>query len=89
MSRSSWLAEWSPHTEWWSVVDEETGALVATAYESEENAHKIAAVPDLLEAAEKALACEGIYYECIHDPSCERVLEAAIAKAKGESHGSA
>ena len=63
------------------VVDEQTGANVAVAYDKA-NARLIAAAPDLLAVLETILERLGT---CpMQDDELAQVLRAAIAKSKGE-----
>ena len=78
-----WRASWSREGQSWSILRED-GHMIATAFESETNARRIAAVPVM----EKAL--EEVMRMCFEDLSGEEsgaiidLALAAIAKAKGE-----
>ena len=80
----TWVAKPHPFGScWWvDTVDGSIQVAMATLHKGEKdeaNANLIAAAPDLLEAAERAV-CDGFCYHI----RCER-LRAAIAKAKGET----
>ena len=79
-----WRVSWSRESQSWLILNED-GRMIATAFESETNARRIAAVPVM----EKAL--EGVMRMCFENLSGEEsdaiieVALAAIAKAKGEA----
>jgi hypothetical protein len=68
------------------------GGMYLTGFVTEANARLIAAAPDLLEACERAVdACRDnlVAYQFKNEQAlltALQVCEAAIAKAKGESH---
>jgi hypothetical protein len=68
------------------IVDEKTGANIAVSYEKV-NAQLISSAPDLLEACEQAateLQCFNCDETSDEDLAILKILNAAIAKAKGE-----
>ena len=76
-----WRASWSTEGQSWLILNE-NGHMIANAFESETNARRIAAAPDLLEALAMAkdwLSSRRAIPDEIHDQ-----IDAAIAKARGK-----
>ena len=72
-----WRASQSRAGQSWSVLDE-YGRIIAKTFESEANARRMSAALDMEKALEAALADGGLRY------STRPILEAALAKARGE-----
>ena len=75
-----WRASWSREGQSWSILNED-GHMIANAFESEANARRIAAAPDMEEALEALIDhCEREFAG-----GCDicAIGHAAIAKAKG------
>ena len=80
-----WRASWSTEGQSWSILNED-GHMIANAFESETNARRMAAAPDMEKALEECVTVPGARGEYEHPcPQCARQMRDAIAKAKGEA----
>ena len=73
-----WRVSWSRESQSWLILNEDE-RMIATAFESETNARRIAATPDLLEVLSIFVDC----YPAQIEPLKQRARH-LIAKARGE-----
>ena len=75
-----WRVSWSTEGQSWFILNED-GRMIANAFESEINARRMAAAPEMEKAMEGVL---GICGHCLFDERWKPV-SAALAKAKEET----
>ena len=79
-TKGPWRASWSTEGQSWSILSED-GHMIANAFESETNAHRMATAPEMLE---KLIELYIYLVDQVGESEGTDDLAALIAKARGE-----